>query len=501
MKRNIYAVWLWVSVLFVGCESLEDTYSDYAGNGMIRYMGKCMDLEVKPGWQRLEVNWKNSIDPDVVNIKLTWNAEGTLRDTLLDARATSCNLKNLVDGNYEIAVCATDKDGNASLPVSTLARPYTESHELVRTFTRGVTKYFRVKNNLVLFFDKWSANIKSLTLNYQDLGGKKYALPLTEEMLNDQVLVVKEVDTDAPVTIDRVGTLADCEDEIVFSPYEFKYEISFSSEFNSLFESKYGLSIADAAFVNNLTELELDYSFNSLEDILYFPNLKKLVLGKNRYLKEEYLGTNGNASKVNDTDRSLAVLEIAHELFGLEIERYNQHYFPGKTLPYMKEMGNPSVPDLTYLDATSWSITNSKELEGYDSGVKNLLDNNPKTFWQMEETDTEVRRYELVIDMKEAQTVHGIKIVQKSFDPSLDNTSAYYLPGLVRVEVSNDMTLWEKVTYVDENTIGNTNGEVAILNMVTPKEVRYVRMVVSDQVRETYYGGKYNIALADIAVF
>ena len=47
--KKIY-LWLLLPLsIFGGCESLEDTYSDYAGDGKIRYPGKCFDLSVKPG--------------------------------------------------------------------------------------------------------------------------------------------------------------------------------------------------------------------------------------------------------------------------------------------------------------------------------------------------------------------------------------------------------------------------------------------------------------------
>lgn len=32
-----------------GCENLEDTYSEYAGDGKIQYVGKCTDVVVSPG--------------------------------------------------------------------------------------------------------------------------------------------------------------------------------------------------------------------------------------------------------------------------------------------------------------------------------------------------------------------------------------------------------------------------------------------------------------------
>lgn len=54
--KKIY-LWLLLPLLiFGGCESLEDTYKDYAGDGPIRYLVKCDDLDVKAGWNRLVVS-------------------------------------------------------------------------------------------------------------------------------------------------------------------------------------------------------------------------------------------------------------------------------------------------------------------------------------------------------------------------------------------------------------------------------------------------------------
>ena len=43
--------YLWILLAFlglVGCDDLEDTYSDYAGDGQIRYLTKCNDVKITP---------------------------------------------------------------------------------------------------------------------------------------------------------------------------------------------------------------------------------------------------------------------------------------------------------------------------------------------------------------------------------------------------------------------------------------------------------------------
>ena len=59
-----------------GCESLEDTYKDYAGDGPIRYLVKCDDLDVNAGWNRLVVSWNSVDDPIIDKVKVSWTVDG-----------------------------------------------------------------------------------------------------------------------------------------------------------------------------------------------------------------------------------------------------------------------------------------------------------------------------------------------------------------------------------------------------------------------------------------
>ena len=55
--KSMVLVWTTgLALLTCGCsESLEDTYKDYASDGSIRYLGRCKDIEIQPGWERLMV--------------------------------------------------------------------------------------------------------------------------------------------------------------------------------------------------------------------------------------------------------------------------------------------------------------------------------------------------------------------------------------------------------------------------------------------------------------
>ena len=76
MERKLYYIaWLFAALFVIGCEDLEDTYDEYAGDGMIRYVGKCSNVEVQPGWERLRVSWKNNLDATIKRVKISWQSE------------------------------------------------------------------------------------------------------------------------------------------------------------------------------------------------------------------------------------------------------------------------------------------------------------------------------------------------------------------------------------------------------------------------------------------
>ena len=158
---------------FRGCESLEDTYKDYAGDGPIRYLVKCDDLDVKAGWNRLVVSWKSVDDPIIDKVKVSWTVDGIGRDTLLERGTFACSPP--CDGNltYQVSVANMDKNGNTSLAVTQVGRPYSPEHEQVLIFPTMVNKHFMVQDRLALVLDEWGNQIDSIAFVYTSAGQGK----------------------------------------------------------------------------------------------------------------------------------------------------------------------------------------------------------------------------------------------------------------------------------------------------------------------------------------
>ena len=496
-KKYLWLLFLILTI--VACEDLEDTYSDYVGDGTIRYVGICTDVTVSPGWKRLIVKWKNTPDLLVDKIKITWRKDEFRDSVLLEPNQTEYNITGLEEGSYEILVYGVDQEGNHSLATPLLGRPYTSTHETILSFTRLIAKHYFLKDRLVLFFSGWSDLVELATLSYY-VGDeqKPRTLPLNAELIARKYYLLEDkINPTKPVILKRTGRVEGCEDLIVFDPYELSHEKLYTSDFKQLMREQYGVSEVSEELANKLKVLEIDYTITSFEDILNLSNLETLVLGKNRYQKAEYLSSTSKDSELYEVEASLFALNVAHEIYGLNVERYNKHFLPEVSLPYMQEMGNPVLPEFTCLNTSDWEITcTPKDGDVWNSHPEYLFDGNFQNWWQPEYLYG-ARTHEIVVDMKTSNVLHGVKIAQKDFNPENDEMSNNLLPSMIKVQISDDKASWKNVTYVEENTLGTTAGEITIIKFPSEQNARYLKFVVYDQV----YGSSFCVSLAEIGVF
>lgn len=495
MKAKKYLLVLLSMVAFVACSDLEDTYSEYAGDGQIRYLVQCSDLKVTPGWEELVVTWKNSTDPVIAKIKVTWTAEGKTEEVLLEPSATEYVIKGLTSNTYEVSVCGVDKDGNTALPQTNTGRPYSEEHEVVQNFPQLVVKHFFVKDRLVLFFSDWVSELKTVSLHYTKADGTPATLVLDSALVTDHpYYLLEDAIKNEAVTLERKGVLSGV--EIDLPTKELVNERVFSSEFRALFRAKFGVDDPTEEQLQSLEVLEIDYSLNSLEDILYLPNLKELHLGKNRYLKAEYLASNENASVLyEEEERSIFAIEKAYEIFGLEVWRYNKHFLPDYAASdFFHPMSNPEPEDVTCLSSDRWDISCTPTDETGIVHLEYLFDGNEATVWETA-LSTTWREHVITIDMVEEQMLNGLRFVQQSFN-SFSN-DRLIAPVMVKIEISMDGREWQHATYLEENTLGNTGGEVTIIRFPNPQQALFIRFTFNDQAS----GNNFGVAAAEIRLF
>ena len=245
-------------------------------------------------------------------------------------------------------------------------------------------------------------------------------------------------------------------------------------------------------FINSITELEIDYDMNSFEDIMNLPNLKTLILGKNRYLNPEELNLYEDASQVSNLASSIFALNQVHEILDAKIQRYNKHYIPEGELSYIENLANPQIPDnLNYLNSANWTYSCSNNEHG--EGIKALFDENSTEGWQPTRHQTALT-YEITVDMQAPRTINGVQITQQVITSNYKKCIAQK----IQIKTSMDQRNWQDATYVIENRLGNTSGETTIINFPIPQSARYLKFTVSDLAYNSFY---YTVSLGKIKVF
>lgn len=333
------------------------------------------------------------------------------------------------------------------------------------------------------------------------------------KVARDYMLLLPEegepgIDFSRPLTVKRKGRLAGSVDEIPFTDETLDMdERIWSAGFTQWLNKTYGPSWESK--IDEIETIELDYDMSTFQELFYFPNLKKVVLGKNRYMNEEH--TTENLSLTDDYS-GLMTLQYLRDIRGVETEVYNGQYFIGQCesemlgeMPWtdllsyagkidynlLDERGSANLsemPQITPLDTTGWEVTCSDTL--YNGNTRNgvgwLLDGDISTYFQPgQKSGTTV--YEVGFDMKQLQVIHGFKVVQPIASPGNEDElkeQLAYLLSSVKIEVSADNYTWESATYEDGGiTIGDALGEITFIPIPADKQkaVRYIRLTMASR--------------------
>lgn len=488
MKHHILLL-LSLLAVFASCgDDLAGTYSDFTDGKPFHYAGKVKNVTVNPGWQCLRATWTLSADPAVKNILVTCASESdTIRQTL-DPTATSCKIENLANKDYTVTVQSLDTDGSLSLADGIVSRPYTYDHESVRAFTRGVSKAFLAKTHLLLVMGNWEDGIEDFHISFTTTDGTETTKQLSQQDFAEKYIDLPSVDTSKPIVLHRTGRIEGCEDLIQFEDYTLTKEVLLNTDFASEMTERYGMSNDDeTGFAEKMQSLDVDHSLYTLEDLLYFTNVKTVNLGKNRYFD----GTHFAWPTVDQTAESKWAMEKMHEIYGTRFVVYGDSYLPGFAMSGLTRKAANTLPPLGYLSTTGWTITNS-ESNNNNVYLSDLLDNNPLTTWSSWPAVSTARTMQLTIDMKKENTVHGVKIVQNG-----NRENSGFQPAQVSLQYSVDGKSWSDLCHVVNVTLGTALGEATVVAAKSAAKARYLRL----SVKELTYQGQTKVSLADIAVY
>lgn len=504
MKKILYCLTCLLMLASCG-ESLFDTYKDYAGDGEIRFVGKVKELTASPGWQCIRLKWVNGTDPIIDQVEVKWTSEDVSDSVLLPAGTDNYQISNLVSGsNYEVSVMSVDKNMHQSVATTAYVRPYNADHEAVQAFTRLVSRNFFLHNHLLLTFIGWDANVKEAYLTYTaKSSGEQKRYDLTEEVVNKLHVDIPDVDATKPVQVHRSGYIEGCEDLINFDPIALDEEPVYNSEFKTEMKRMFGYDeTIPEEWRTSTTSLDLDWSASDVADLLYLPNLKKLYLGRNRYVRADQVDdTEKGQSQLTDNDLSIWVLDRLHELNGLEVYRYDKHFSKLPSRSYIHDMGHHAEPQLNFVSMKGAKVSvmpaESDELisMGWKSHEEYLIDGKVSTSW-MPYSQKSSTTYTITVELPKAYKVKGMRLVQSYYDEA--NAAQRALnPSQIRVYKSANGSYYPLATNLEDTNIGSSTGEVNYIPFADDSAVQFIRIELTTPMYFSYF----QVSLAELGFY
>lgn len=516
-QSTLYALALLFSL--ASCESIEETYDEWAGDGPIQYLNKVYNLKATPQWQAVKLNWH--LIPDASRTAMLVECM-TDQDTVtytLGKDDSVFTVKNLTrDYDYEFLVSAIrEEDGKVtkkSLGDPIFSKPFSMESDEVKLFTHVVNKQIKVNDKkLFVAFDAWPSNLQKFSIGYYEKGASaetRRDYTAADNLQNGYpdgkpwALIGSNIDFTKPVTVYRTGAIEAFDGMVLdLTPLELSFE---SPAVNSDFanEVKPELGVNELTFDNmkGASTINLNYDLASLEDILYFSNLKTLNLGANRYL---LAGTESTVKSKFNTDAgrqiSLGALEVAKEEMGVTINQYGHHYFDQTPSFFDGKNLTAKVPSINLLNTTGWTITKTPA-DVSTFGRDNILIDDVNKYWIPAVSPT-LRVHVFTIEFGETKNITGFKFSQaKVTTADLNNTGDYYfwpkptavpLPGSLTVEVQDASNNWVAAAAERTVLVGNGAGETSIVwfnHAHKAIQAKRIRLTVSDaDFGKAYYNG------------
>jgi hypothetical protein len=109
---------------------MESTYRDFIVPGGLIYAGKPENPTVRPGYNRAEISWTKSSDPNVKSARVFWNnyTDSIPADIPEDGSTVSVIINNLPEKFYSFFIKTYNDEGNASIPAEALGTVYGEKY-------------------------------------------------------------------------------------------------------------------------------------------------------------------------------------------------------------------------------------------------------------------------------------------------------------------------------------------------------------------------------------
>ncbi|MFV0521176.1 MAG: DUF4998 domain-containing protein [Mangrovibacterium sp.] len=518
---RLFIILLSAAASFAACETMEDTYAEYDKNQ--RFVGQCDSVEVHVGWERFKLTWVNSSDPTIDHIMIEWEQDTVVGSVELPVGTTEYETDTIFkqsSKSCEFMVYAVDSEGNKSNSDPIYAKPVSRDDELVMLMGTVNRNHYYIGNELVILLqigrykgEYDEAGIVESYITYTKVGGETVKQEITADDYNFGMLEINDIAEDSRALVQSKILLEDCYDTIKYEPYilyrigdtytddegrEITVKANYDADFVNTQVIRFDLpdNVIRESVLDTLTELHISTDVSALTNVLYMPNLKRIILGGERYMNRQFSNNDDYVSKLDDINSSVFALETLYKVNGVEIQIYGNHYQIKDSLNIRYLSTNPrSYPIAAEkLNMSDWTITANYD-QDISSSLDNLIDANFQTAWKSLEVYDEVRTHEIIYDMQEEIELKGFYFSQYLDQTALRNPTlmAKYLsvfPQFAEIEISSDGVNWsDPFENFQTFNLGITMAENTVFKI--PQDgralvkARYVKLIVNDRVTST----------------
>lgn len=126
-KYKILLLSIFVSVFYIGCDDMNSIHQEYLDTPEVNYIGKPIDIEAFPGYERVKITWKINEDPKIATTRIYWNnrLDSVVHSVTRNDTIESAIIDNLPGGSYNFELVQYSKDGkNRSLKGEVSSRTF-----------------------------------------------------------------------------------------------------------------------------------------------------------------------------------------------------------------------------------------------------------------------------------------------------------------------------------------------------------------------------------------
>jgi hypothetical protein len=185
--------------LMAACGGMTDNYQQYLEGGEIFYPGKPDFIQVHPGKNRIELQWRIVSDPSIASVVVYWNNKRSSQTVPVSRTGGIDTVKviieNLEEQTYTFEIYAMDAEGRRSVAAQAIGAAYGEKYRqsLLNRAIGSIT--LTEEENLKILWGPADAGTVEEEITWTDAGGNTRSVNLPVDsagvLLDDYDLSIK----------------------------------------------------------------------------------------------------------------------------------------------------------------------------------------------------------------------------------------------------------------------------------------------------------------------